>query len=60
MMMMMVVVVVVVIGDVISNVFFRKVVVTICCGILTFATGMTGAAMNYWQLVVLRMLMGAG
>uniref|UniRef100_A0A0P4WHA3 Major facilitator superfamily (MFS) profile domain-containing protein n=1 Tax=Scylla olivacea TaxID=85551 RepID=A0A0P4WHA3_SCYOL len=44
----------------IADRFNRKVVVTICCGVLTLATGMTGAAMNYWQLVILRMLMGAG
>ncbi|XP_050708531.1 sphingosine-1-phosphate transporter SPNS2-like isoform X2 [Eriocheir sinensis] len=44
----------------IADRFNRKVVVTVCCGVLTFATGMTGAAMTYWQLVILRMLMGAG
>lgn len=44
----------------IADRFNRKIVVTICCGVLTLATGLTGAAMNYWQLVILRMLMGAG
>ncbi|XP_068243293.1 hexuronate transporter [Palaemon carinicauda] len=38
----------------------RKVVVTVCCGILTLSTGLMGAAVSYWQLVLLRMLMGAG
>ncbi|XP_042205827.1 protein spinster homolog 1-like [Homarus americanus] len=44
----------------ISDKFNRKVVVTVCCGVLTLATGLTGAAMNYWQLVILRMTTSAG
>ncbi|XP_071521444.1 sphingosine-1-phosphate transporter SPNS2 [Panulirus ornatus] len=44
----------------ISDRFSRKMVVTVCCGALTIATGLTGAAMSYWQLVILRMITGAG
>ncbi|KAK4308786.1 hypothetical protein Pmani_019543 [Petrolisthes manimaculis] len=44
----------------ISDKFNRKVVVTVCCGILTLATGLTASAQTYWHLVILRMLMGAG
>ncbi|XP_069987687.1 protein spinster homolog 1 [Penaeus vannamei] len=49
-----------VIIGVIADKFNRKIVVTICCAVLTVATGLTGAAMSYWQLVILRMTMGAG
>ncbi|XP_064086730.1 protein spinster-like isoform X2 [Macrobrachium nipponense] len=38
----------------------RKVVVSVCCGLLCLSTGLMGAAVSYWQLVGLRMLMGAG
>lgn len=38
----------------------RKVVVTVCCAVLTLATGLTASAQSYWHLVILRMLMGAG
>ncbi|XP_045589099.1 hexuronate transporter isoform X2 [Procambarus clarkii] len=49
-----------VIIGVISDRFNRKLVVLVCCMALTLATGLTGAAMAYWQLVILRMIMGAG
>lgn len=38
----------------------RKNVIIICCAVLTVAIGLTAGAMYYWQLVILRMLMGAG
>ncbi|CAL4234721.1 unnamed protein product [Meganyctiphanes norvegica] len=38
----------------------RKIIVAVCLSVLTTATGLTGAAMSYWQLAVLRMLIGAG
>ncbi|XP_042883762.1 protein spinster homolog 1-like [Penaeus japonicus] len=49
-----------VIIGIIADKFNRKIVVSICCAVLTVATGLTGAAMSYWQLVILRMTMGAG